>query len=105
MKFLTKQEFQSLSEPEKSDYYEELLEERNESVTAMQLEALALEFVKIDYMNSREIAAELNAEAERLHEADARFAREKAKKGLLVTLIILCAAVVICSAVIIAGMF
>ena len=104
MKFLTKQEFQSLSEPDKSEYYEELLQQRNEAVTASQLETLACEFAKIDYIDSREIASELIEEASHLLEADAKYARERAKKGFLVTLVILCAAVVIGSAVIIIGL-
>ena len=105
MKFLTVQEFQSLSEPEKSDYYDELLEERNASVTAAQLETLAVEFHKIDYMDSRQIASELNAESEKLYEADRIYAKEKRKKGLLVSFVIVCAAVIIASAVVIIGMF
>jgi hypothetical protein len=105
MKFLTVQEFQSLSEPDKSDYYDALLEERNSSVTAAQLETLAVEFHKIDYMDSRQIAAELKLEAEKLYEADRQYAIERTKKGLLITFVIICAAVLVASAVVVIGMF
>lgn len=105
MKFLTVQEFQALSEPEKSDYYEKLLAEREISATADQLAALAVEFFNIDYMDSREIAIELKLEAEKLYQADRDYAKERRKKGLLVSFIVICAAVIVASAVVIIGLF
>ena len=49
MQFLTKQEFSVLSEAEKSDYYEALIEEKNEAVTVSQFETLMIEFEKLNY--------------------------------------------------------
>ncbi len=105
MKFLTKQEFQSLSEPEKSAYYDLLMEERIASVTAYQLETLAAEFAKIDYMNSAEITKELLNEAAVLYKADAEYMKEKRKKGIIISLIIICVAVLAASAGVIIEMF
>jgi hypothetical protein len=105
MKFLTKQEFQSLSEPEKSEYYESLMQLRVECVTAMQLDELSKEFFKLDYMDSLGISKELFDEAVALYAADAEYAKEKRKKGILISFIIVCAALLVASAVVIIGLF
>ncbi len=105
MKFLTKQEFQSLSESEKSTYYDRLMEERIASVTTQQIETLAGEFAKINYMDSVEIAKELLNELSALYKADEQYVKEKRKKGLAISLIIVCAAVLVATACIIINMF
>lgn len=105
MKFLTKQEFQSLSESEKSAYYDSLMDERIESVTAQQIETLAGEFAKIDYMDSVEIAKALLKELSALYEADEQYTKEKRKKGLAISLIVICAAVLVATACVIISMF
>jgi hypothetical protein len=75
------------------------------SVTAAQLDELSKEFLKLDYMDSKAIAKELFDEAVALYAADLEYAKEKRKKGILVTFVIICAAVVVASAVVIIGMF
>lgn len=105
MKFLSVQEFQSLSEPEKSAYYDSLMDERIASVTAQQIEILAAEFAKIDYMDSAAIAKELLSELYALYEADEQYSKEKRKKGLVISLIVVCVAVLAVAAGIIIRLF
>lgn len=105
MVFLTKREFSSLSELQKSVYYDELLNEKNNALTVDQLEALMPEFEKLDYKDSVEMVEELELLAAAQRKADARFNYEKRKKGLLISVLVLCAAVLLASAVAVISMF
>ena len=105
MKFLSKHEFSVLSESEKSDYYEALIEEKNEAVTVSQFETLMIEFEKLNYKDSLQMAEELAILAENQRKADAVYAKEKRRKGLLISLLVICGFVLVTSAVIIIGMF
>lgn len=105
MLYLSKQEFSQLSEQEKSDYYEQLLDEKNSAVTVAQTEALILEFEKLDYKDSDQIVDELILISAEQRKADAMYISEKRKKGLLISVLVVCAAVLVASAVVIIGMF
>ena len=105
MVFLSKREFSNLSELQKSDYYNELLIEKNNALTVSQLEALIPEFEKLEYKDSIEMAEELELLAAAQRRADAKYNSEQRQKGLLITVLILCAAVLIASAVAVIKMF
>ena len=105
MVFLSKREFSNLSELQKSDYYDELLIEKNNALTVSQLEALIPEFEKLNYKDSIEMAEELELLAAAQRRADAKYTSEKRKRGLLITLLVVCAAVLVASAAAIITMF
>ena len=105
MVFLSKREFSRLSELQKSDYYDELLDEKNNALTVSQLEALIPEFEKLNYKDSDEMAEELELLAAAQRKADARFSLEKRKKGLLIIVLCLCVAVLIATGTAIVTMF
>ena len=105
MQFLTKQEFSVLSEAEKSDYYEALIEEKNEAVTVSQFETLMIEFEKLNYKDSFKMVEELMLLAEKQREADMLYASERRRKGLIISLIAVCGVILIASAAIIVKMF
>lgn len=105
MQFLSKQEFSVLSESEKSDYYEYLIEQKNEALTVSQFETLMIEFEKLNYKDSLEMAQELAALAENQRVSDALYAKEKRRKGVIISLLVICGVVLVTSAAIIIGMF
>lgn len=105
MQFLSKHEFSILSEAEKSEYFETLINEKNQAVTVSQFETLKIEFEKLNYRDSALIAEELDALAEEQRKADDVYASEKRKKGLIISLLAICGVVLVASAVIIIGMF
>lgn len=105
MVFLSKREFSRLSEPQKSDYYDELLDEKNNALTVSQLEALIPEFEKLNYKDSDEMAEELEFLAAAQRKADVKYNLEKRKKGLLIMVLVACAAVLVATATAIITMF
>ena len=105
MIFLSRQEFSQLSELQKSDYYDELLDEKNNAITVKQLEELIPEFKKINYKDSDLMAKELEELAIQQVEADNKYNIEKRKRGFFLSVAVICAAVLIASVITLISMF
>ena len=105
MQFLTKQEFSKLSDSQKSDYYSDLNKVRLNANTVSEYETLIIEFEKLGYRDSIEIAEELRRIAERQLSAEKKARFNKALKIGRIALCGFFAVTLIVSAVMIARMF
>lgn len=90
MAYITKSEFEALSETDRSEYYDKLREIRNEIFTAGDIEELAMAYGELgDYKNSLSHAKELSLIAQQQREADISYASEKRKKGFMIGAIVI----------------
>ena len=105
MQFLTKQEFSKLSDSQKSDYYADLNKVRVEANTVSEYETLIIEFEKLAYKDSKEIAEELRDLAYRQARAEKKAMWSKIARGGLIALCGALAVTLIICAVLIAKMF
>lgn len=85
MNYLNKYEFLKLSETEKTDYYDSLIDEKNEILTAKEMDELILAFEALEgYGDSENLIKELKSSAAKQRIQDKRYSSERKKKGLLI---------------------
>ena len=93
--YLDSEEFNALSDAEKSDYYDSLSKERKGALTAESKERVLKAYLELGkYRSAQHFASELSAEVEKQRIADAEYVQERKKKGIKV-ISLLCAAIAV----------
>ena len=105
MEFYTREKFLSLTDIQKSDYYSELCRVRDEANTVSEYETLIIEFEKLDYHDSAEVADELRKLSYRQRKLEEKEFIHNLVKGGLITLAVILGVALVVTAVMIAGMF
>lgn len=87
MNYLNKYEFLKLTEIEKKDYYDSLIDEKNEALTAKDMEELILAFEVLEgYGDSENLIKELKSSATKQRIQDKKYNFERKKKGFFIAL-------------------
>ena len=87
MNYFTKFEFLKLTDIEKKDYYEALIDEKSEILTVKELDELILAFDVLEgYGDSANIVNELKKAAAKQRIQDKKYNSERKKKGFLIVL-------------------
>ncbi len=104
MKYYSKLEFSKLDDDAKQEYYEALRAEKNEAITPDKMEEIASAYEAIaGYYNASEFARDLKNDAVKQRAANEKMRKEKRRKGILIIVGVLAAAVLIASITIIAS--
>lgn len=89
MTYISKSEFDILSDIDKNKYYEKLIAVKNSVFTAKDMDELAEAYEEIEaYKNAEGHAKELRYSAQEQRKEDLRYNLERRKKGILVTVMV-----------------
>ncbi len=105
MKYLSKFEFNNLSDTEKQEYYEELRNEKNQAVTPDKMEEVGAAYEAIaGYYNASEFASDMRKAASRARAEEEKYRAEKRKKGLLLSILAVAIVVIVAVIVVVTSM-
>ena len=98
MTYISKSEFEILSDIDKNKYYEKLKNVKNSVFTAKDMDELAQAYEEIEsYKNAVGHAQELRRSAQEQRKEDLRYNLERRKKGIVITVMVLACFVLIAS--------
>lgn len=87
MNYLNKYEFLKLTEAEQMDYYASLIDEKDEILTAKEMDELILAFEALGgYGDSVNVIKDLKSSADKQRIQDKKYISERKKKGFLIAL-------------------
>lgn len=105
MDHLSRFEFLKLADTEKKDYYDTLVDEKNEALTLDVMEELILAFEALEgYGNSENLIDDIKKAAEKQRARDRIYRNERKKKGLLIGVVAVAGVVLIATVCIIISM-
>ncbi len=105
MNYLSRFEFLKLNDTEKKEYYDTLVDEKNEAVTVDMFEELILAFEALEgYGNSEHITDDIRKAAEKQRVQDNIYRNERKKKGLLMGVVAVATVVLVATVCIIVSM-